>query len=459
MTARVVVVGLGPAGPDLLTDGTRAAIERIPTRFLLTRQHPSAEVLSGSTSFDEVRESAATVAEIDREIIERLVTAATEQGEVLYAVPGSPAVAEPTVALLETDSRVDTEVVPALSFLDLSWVSLGVDPLSEGVRLVDGHDFATQAAGSSGPFLVAQCDSAAVLSDLQTSVESPPDLEVVVLQRLGLPDESVETVLWEELHEAVRPDHLTSLFVPKLETPVAPEFARLQELVLILRAECPWDREQTHESLRRHLLEETYEVLEAIDRVSAEDSVEAYSHLEEELGDLLYQVYFHAALAAEEGRFGVGDVAVGIHDKLRRRHPHVFGDVDAGDAAEVLSNWEAIKQTEKQRDSVLDGIPPALPALLFASKVQGKSGMAPSSDLPSATRAALDADGAGAERAIGELLQVAVAVSRDRGIDPELALHNAATAFAARYREAEVAAAGEGVDLGSADESVRAHYL
>jgi tetrapyrrole methylase family protein/MazG family protein len=456
---KIVVVGLGPAGPELLTVATRAAIDSTPMRFLRTERHPSAGSLSDAVAFDEIYESAVTVDDVYVAIVERLVAEAAQHGQVLYAVPGSPRVAERSVDLLVADERIETEVLPAMSFLDLAWVRVGIDPLSSGVLVVDGHNFLQHSAGSEGPFLIAQCDSAAVLSEIKISVDPPDGFEVQVLQRLGLPDEAIETVRWEDLDRSVDADHLTSVFVPQLTTPVAPEFARFQDLVLTLRNECPWDREQTHDSLRRHLLEETYEVLEAIDGVSADASPEAYEHLEEELGDLLYQIYFHAALAAEEGYFGVADVATGIHNKLRSRHPHVFGDVSVADADDALSNWEAIKRAEKQRDSALDGIPAALPALLLATKIQSKSGMVPPLDLVEAALQVVGAAESDAEAAIGQLLEAVVAVSRRNGVDAEMALHNAATAVALRFRAAEAEAAGDGVELAYADDAVRARYL
>ena len=133
-----------------------------------------------------------------------------------------------------------------------------------------------------------------MLSEIKLAVEDGPD--VTVLQRLGLPDEAVTTVAWAELDRAVEPDHLTCLWIPTLAEPVAAELVRFAELVRTLRARCPWDRQQTHRSLTRHLLEETYEVLEAIDELDAGPA--GYDHLEEELGDLLFQVAFHATLAA-----------------------------------------------------------------------------------------------------------------------------------------------------------------
>jgi tetrapyrrole methylase family protein/MazG family protein len=368
---RVVVVGLGPAGPDLLTTGTVAAIDAVPRRYLRTRRHPAASAVADAECFDDLYERHDRFDEVYASIVETLVQVAGDHGSVLYAVPGSPVVAERSVELLVADPRVVAEVVPAMSFLDLAWARLRVDPVALGARLVDGRRFASEAAGERGPLLVAQCDQVHVLSDIKLAIDDGP--EVLVLQRLGLPDESVRPIAWDDLDRVVEPDHLTSLWIPALADPVAGEVARFHELVRTLRAECPWDREQTHASLTRHLLEETYEVLEAIDHVDAEAGA-GFEALEEELGDLLFQVVFHSVLAAEEGQFTLADVARGIHDKLHARHPHVF-DPSAGatDVAQLAVDWERRKVEEKGRASVMDGIPAALPALAYAAKVQKKA--------------------------------------------------------------------------------------
>ena len=380
--SRVVVCGLGPGGPDLTTEATRAAIARVPHRFLRTTRHPAAVVVGEATSFDARYDAAARIEDVYAGIVDALAAAAADHGEVLYAVPGSPVVAERTVELLMADDRVAVELVPALSFVDLAWVRLGIDPVERGVRLVDGHRFATAATGERGPLLVGQCDERDVLSEIKLAIGDVVDTthgdapaaqpSVVVLQRLGLPDERIAEIPWHELDRVVEPDHLTSVYVPTLAAPIAGEVAAFAEVVRRLRAECPWDREQTHQSLRRHLIEEAYELLEAIDHLDVEAG-EGFDDLEEELGDLLFQVVFHATLAAEEGRFTLADVARGIGTKLVGRHPHVFGDATAADAEEVASRWEQIKKSEKGRASVMDGIPVALPALLFASKVQKKA--------------------------------------------------------------------------------------
>ncbi|HEX2065097.1 MAG TPA: SAM-dependent methyltransferase, partial [Acidimicrobiales bacterium] len=271
MTARVVVAGLGPAGPELITAQVREAIDRTGHRYLRTSRHPAASAVPVAVSFDPLYERSATLEEVYAGIVDELAAEAARCGEVLYLVPGSPYVAERTVELLRADSRVDVEVLPALSFADLAWAHLGVDPVAAGVRLVDGRRFGVEAAGERGPLLVAQCDSRSVLSDVKLALEEPGPT-VTVLQRLGLPDQRVHEVEWADLDRAVEPDHLTSLWVPSLAPPVAHELARFAELVRTLRERCPWDREQTHQSLTRHLLEEAYETLEAVDALAPADA-------------------------------------------------------------------------------------------------------------------------------------------------------------------------------------------
>jgi tetrapyrrole methylase family protein/MazG family protein len=475
-----VVIGLGPGDPGLLTAAARNAIAAIPTRFVRTARHPTAPAVGAATTFDDVYERSATMGDVYATIAVEVADAAVAHGEVLYAVPGSPLVAERTVELLRLDERLVLEIHPALSFLDLAWARLGIDPVAAGVRIVDGHSFAVEAAGSAGPLLVAQCDRPLVLSDIKLSVDVDPGA-VIVLQRLGLPDEAVTELAWADLDRVVVPDHLTCLWIPRLAEPVAAETVRLVELVRTLRQRCPWDRRQTHRSLGRHLLEESYEVLDAIDELPASADGDdpgdgAWDHLEEELGDLLFQVAFHAVLGAEAGRFDFADVARGVHDKLVGRHPHVFagGVLLASDAPGPSDpvGWEQIKKLEKGRTSVMDGIPATLPALLYADKVQRKAtalGLdwptagpvwaavsAELDELRSAVAAAPGAPPAGGDEAdaavtaeLGDVLFSVVNLGRKLGVESETALRGAVARFRARVQAVEAQAGRDRTDLAS----------
>jgi MazG family protein len=219
---------------------------------------------------------------------------------------------------------------------------------------------------------------------------------------------------------------------------------------------CPWDHEQTHASLARHLVEEAYEVLDAIE----EDAAGAGSdHLREELGDLLLQVVFHAQISEDAGEFDVDAIARAITEKLVRRHPHVFGEVQVGSAREVLRNWEAIKRDEEGRTDPLAGIPSALPALQLTAKLQKRVADTdfawPDRDRPAAKvgevlqeleEVAEERDPDRLERAVGDLLFAVVALARERGVEPEAALRRAARRFRAAFEQAVAEAAGDAGD-------------
>lgn len=431
----------------MVTKAVLDAIEQAPSGAVFLRTAAVGVAVAGET-FDALYETAATMDDVYAGIVDALAAAAEKHGEVLYLVPGSPLVAERSVALLRDDPRVEVRLLPAMSFLDVAWERLGIDPLDAGVRLVDGHRFAVDAAGERGPLLVVQCDTRHVLSEVKLAAEGE---RAVLLHHLGLPDEAVVEVDWAELDRTIEPDHLTSVYVPTLAAPVASEVMRFYELVRTLRERCPWDREQTHRTLVRHLVEETYETVEAIESGDPE-------HLEEELGDLLFQVFFHSVLGAEEGDYTLADVARGIHDKLVVRHPHVFGGTRTADTADqVVRNWEQIKKEEKGRSSLMEGIPSALPSLLYAHKVQRKAASV-GFDWPSVDdvypKVVEELDELRAEptseEELGDLLFAVVNVARHLGFDAESALRGATAKFRDRFMGVERLAAERGIDLEAA---------
>ncbi|MET0146778.1 MAG: nucleoside triphosphate pyrophosphohydrolase [Ilumatobacteraceae bacterium] len=459
----VVVVGLGPGAPDHVTTETLATIARIPHRYLRTDRHPSAHLVGAAISFDGRYDEAERFEDVYVAIVDDVVAAAIEHGEVLYAVPGSPLVLERTVQLLREDDRVRCDVRPAMSFLDVAWARLGVDPVGAGVRLVDGHTFATAAAGVTGPMLIAHTHADWVLSDVKLAVdEATGDEPVVILQRLGTIDELIIETTWSELDRTVVADHLTCLYVPALGAPVAAGYVRFHELTRTLREQCPWDREQTHASLVPYLVEETYELVDALEALDPDDPATEEA-LVEELGDVLYQIELHATIAEQEGRFSIADVTQGIHDKLVLRHPHVFGTVVADDAGTVKANWDEIKRDEKGRTSVFDGVARSLPALAYAQHVMGKAAKVgfdwPDVDGPLAKVDEEVAElrdaiaGGDPERIADELGDVAIAlvnVARHTDTDAELAVRAAAAKFRRRFERVEVLAGEREIDLRAA---------
>jgi tetrapyrrole methylase family protein / MazG family protein len=353
---RVVVAGIGPAGPDQVTTEVLTAIQRIPHRFLRTRRHPAASVVGEAESFDEIYDRSDTFDEVYLTIVEELVASATIYGEVLYLVPGSPLVLERSVRYLLADNRVEVTVLAGMSFLDIAYARLKLDPVEARLTLIDGHVFPTASAGCDGAMLVAHCHNQRVLSDIKLSLDDGP--EVTVLQRLGLPDENVVTVPWDELDREITADHLTSIFIPAPVAPVGSSLLAFHETVRRLREECPWDKEQTHVSLLPYLHSEVEEVAEAIEELGADG--EGDEEFLGELGDVLLQVVLHSAIAEQEGRFTLGDVAATVNAKMIRRHPHVFGDVVATTPDEVSALWQTIKAEERAAKTDPTDNPPSL---------------------------------------------------------------------------------------------------
>ncbi len=434
---------------------------RIPVRYVRTSRHPAVAQLAAEglelAPLDLLYDSGDDLDAVYAAIAARVVEEAHEHGEVAYAVPGSPSVAERTVELLRV-AGIDVDIVPGLSFADLAWNRLGIDPMA-GVRVVDARAFTVDAAGFSGCMLLAQCDTRFVCSDVKLALleDLPPDHEVTVLQGLGLPDERVFTVALADLDRTIEPDHLTSLFVDTGEVALGAELARLVALTQRLRGPggCPWDAAQTHHSLRRHVLEEAYEVAEAIEELPADAPAGnvpagAYDALEDELGDLLFQVMIHSVLAAEAGAFTIADVARHIHEKLVHRHPHVFGDVRAQTADAVVTNWEQIKKAEKGQSSLVEGITPGLPSLLYAQKLFRKAtsvGLTPEV-------AEISGVDVADERALGDALAALAAAGARAGVDGESALAGWARRFKDRFARMEQLAADQGVDLAGDDREV-----
>jgi tetrapyrrole methylase family protein / MazG family protein len=370
----VRVVGLGPGDATLLTRRTFDLLSDAPIVRLRTRVHPAAAAFIDLASYDELYERAESFDALYEAIVADLIGLARSApgGEVLYAVPGSPIVAERTVELLLASSDVETILEPAVSVIDVACAAMRRDPMADGLRVVDALAN-TEALRGPGPLLVLQTYSSEVLASVADRV--PSTTLVTVLHHVGLSDEVIVELTAQELTTFGDVDHLTSLWIDGLRT-AGEAMDDLVAFMRRLRAECPWDQEQTHASLTRHLLEEAYETLDALEafvRVEGDDASDEAAHVEEELGDLLFQIVFHAELGDEEELFNLATIADNVRDKLIGRHPHVFGDVQVNDSNDVAARWEVLKRDEKGRESVTDGIAWQLPALILYTKLLRKA--------------------------------------------------------------------------------------
>ena len=370
------VVGLGPGDAELITRRTFDLLREAPVVRLRTRVHPAAAAFPDVASYDEFYERADSFDALYEAIVSDLIELARSapDGEVVYAVPGSPVVAERTVELLMVCSDVTTVLEPAVSVIDVACAALGRDPMASGLRVVDALAN-VEALRGPGPLLVLQTYSLEILASVADRL--PKSTVVTVLHHVGLSDEVIVELSADELVSFGDVDHLTSLWIDGLRT-AGEAMDDLVAFMRRLRAECPWDQEQTHASLTRHLLEEAYETLDALEAfVRVEDghgSAEA-THVEEELGDLLFQIVFHAELGDEEEIFNLATIADAVRDKLTGRHPHVFGDVRVNGSDDVAARWEILKRDEKGRESVTDGIVWQLPALILYTKLLRKAAL------------------------------------------------------------------------------------
>nr|BBH93856.1 hypothetical protein KTA_20550 [Thermogemmatispora argillosa] len=483
---QIIILGLGPGPWELLTREAYAvlaeAVERGQPIYFRTLIHPIIEPLRRAfpglalQSFDALYDAAQDWEALYQQMAETICAAAmAEGGTVIYAVPGHPLVGDTSVQLLlrlTKERGLGLRLVAGLSFIEPVCTALELDPLEAGLQIIDAVSLAAlrsdEVAGKvipTTPLLVPHLYNRRLASAVKLALgECYPDEWQVTLVRLS--DQAQEAARLQhlalyELDRQPLADHLTTLYVPPVDALTAlrhPE--TLRYLTMRLRRDpdgCPWDREQTHQTLVPFVLEETYEVVEALEENDM-------GKLAEELGDLLLQVYLHAEIARQEGHFSIGDVFEHINAKLIRRHPHVFGDVKVSSAGQVVQNWEAIKRAERQaagqpvqEESLLDRVPLASPALTVAQEYQRRAAKVGftyadmegvlaklSEELRELAQARSHEE---RQEEMGDLLFMVVRAANELNIDAEAALRQANRKFRRRFRLMEELARSEGRPL------------
>lgn len=376
---KIIVVGLGAGDLDQLPLGVYKLLKSGAPVYLRTKEHPVvAELVKEGfryQSFDSVYEKHEQFEAVYEEICETLLLN-KEHDELIYAVPGHPLVAERTVQLLlERGERSDViiEVSGGQSFLDDMFSALHMDPI-EGFQLLDATDLRLEEIGLRQHMIIGQVYDSFVASNVKLIFmeKLPFDYEVTLVTAAGSKDERIRKIPLVELDRAAELNNLTSVYIPPVKDEVIlyKDFSKLRAIIADLRGPngCPWDLKQTHESLKKYLIEEAYEVIEAIQE-------QDYDHLIEELGDVLLQVLLHAQIGEDDGYFSIDDVIEGLSSKMVRRHPHVFGDTKAETAEDVVRNWQEIKQVEKgtSQTSLLDEVAMSLPNIIRAFELQKKA--------------------------------------------------------------------------------------
>ena len=483
--AAITIVGLGPGSINDLTLEARRVLTGAAsvgeTIYFRTTIHPTVEAFKQDTpdvrieSFDRLYDESNDWTTLYQQIAEELCALAA-QSPIIYAVPGHPLIGEISVQLVLKLARarsLSTRIVSGLSFIEPVCNLLELDPFNSGAQLVDATNLAAltpdEVAGKiipTLPLLVVQVYNRRLASEVKLTLgECYPDEWPVKLVRAAGVDAD-ETVIEMPLYELDRnnfANHLSTLYVPPVDELTAlrvPE--TLRYIIMRLRREpdgCPWDRKQTHQSLTKYVIEETYEVVEALEENDMQK-------LAEELGDLLLQVYLHAEVARQDGDFSIGDIFEQINAKLIRRHPHIFGDVEVSGAGQVVQNWEAIKRQERasagvdvQNESVLDRVPQSTPALIVAQEYQkrvAKTGFefANLQDV----YAKIEEELAEIKKAVnqeekreelGDLLFIVAKLARFLDIDAEESLRNANRKFRQRFQAMETTAREQGRTLTS----------
>ncbi|MTI58288.1 nucleoside triphosphate pyrophosphohydrolase [Geosporobacter ferrireducens] len=468
MQYQLTVLGLGPGSMDYIT---MTAVERLKSGkkiILRTQKHPVVEELRAlgisMESFDSLYEGAADFDQVYDAIVDRLFEMLQKE-DVIYAVPGSPFVAENSVQKLiqrADEMKIAIVFVPGVSFIEAVLHVLKKDPI-KGLKILDGLQLDCQIPDPDGDVLITQVYSSAVASDIKLKLMNyyPDETPVVIIRGAGIPgEERIQDCKLYELDRFGWMDYLTSVYIPKIEENTE-KYYTMNNLIQIMaklrnKDGCPWDRKQTHESLKQYLIEEAYEVLEAIEKEDSDLMVE-------ELGDLLLQIVFHARIAEESGHFNMVDVLTGICRKLVYRHPHVFGSYRVNTDTAALQNWEEMKRKEKDEKSHTEGlkrVPKQLPALMRSYKVQGKAADAGfdwdnvedaidkiREELQELLEVYKTSETGKIVEELGDLIFAVVNVARFLKVNPELALKGTTEKFIERFAYIEEMARKNGKRL------------
>ncbi|WP_456277137.1 bifunctional methyltransferase/pyrophosphohydrolase YabN [Bacillus sp. AK128] len=453
----IYVLGLGAGELEQLTLKMYKRIKESPLIYVRTKEHPVVLELEKEgisiQSFDDIYEKHDQFHYVYEEIVETLCQKAITQ-DVIYAVPGHPLVAEKTVELLLEKRKDGYKIVieGGSSFLDPLFTALEIDPI-QGFQLVDGTEFNANQLELKQHMVICQVYDHFVASNVKLALMErlPDEYEVYIVTAAGTSNQIVKQVPLYELDHGMNISNLTTVYVPPVleDSLLYQDFNSLRSVIAALRGPggCPWDQEQTHQSLKPYLIEEAYEVLEAIDEEDDE-------HLVEELGDVLLQVMLHAQIGEDEGWFSINDVIRGITEKMIRRHPHVFDVQTAENAKDVVALWDDIKRQEKptqDANSILAEIPSSLPGLLMADAIQknaAKVGFDWTEVGPiweklyeeiEEFKAEItdDSPKEKAAKELGDILFVIVNLARFYKIDPEIAIMQTNTKFKNRFQYME----------------------
>lgn len=464
---KIRVIGLGPGSINDLTVEAYRNINNENINYLRTEHHPSVEYFKDENiaynSFDYLYEEEENFEDIYHTIVEELISSAKENKLINYFVPGNPMIAEKTVELLlDRREEIQIEIISGMSFIEPMLELVERDPI-DGLKIIDGAQFKPSLVDINSDIIVTQTYNMRILIDIKLELSEiyGDEYEVYLIHGAGIEGlERLEALSIYELDRVEDVGHLTSLYIPKVEKTAKKvfDFNDLVDIMILLRGEngCPWDIEQTHSSLRPYVIEEAYELVNAIDKDDVDNIIE-------ELGDVLLQVLFHISIASDEGSFNFYDVSTGLANKLIYRHPQVFLENELANSDEVLYNWEAMKDRERKlvkASEKMENLTLNLPSLVKACKIQGTASKigfdwsditGPLEKLDEEIEELLEAyEGENKEHIeeeLGDVLFTIVNLSRFLDVDPELALNKANNKFKERFTSLEEMALEKDLDL------------
>lgn len=446
---KIYVIGLGPGSIDSLTMGAINRIKSGCKNFLRTDKHPTIDYFNDNNisykSYDYIYDSEEDFSDVYKKIVEELKKEASGKEEINYYVPGNPMVAEKTVELL-LQENLDVEIVSGMSFIEPMIELVGRDPVN-GLKIVDGAVFDSLVVDINVDLIITQVYNERILTEVKLILSEiyGDEYLVYLIHSGGIKND--EQVLKIPIYELDQKNNkvgsLSSIFVPKIEKNIKKvyDFTDIMGIMRLLRGidGCPWDMEQTHESIRQSVIEEAYEVVDAIDSGDIDN-------LCEELGDLLLQVVFHGQIAYEEGEFTPIDITTALANKLISRHPHVFSQKNVENSEEVVYNWNKIKYANREITSLSDKMRdiPRLPALMYSYKIQDKAAevgfdwddiQGPIDKINEEFNEVIEAmqnnekGNSRIEEELGDLLFAVVNLSRFLDINPEVALNRTINKF------------------------------
>ena len=464
----ITIIGLGPGDPGQITIEALEKLKTAAPLFLRTARHPAVNHLTVGMqikAFDYLYDSVASFDELYEKISEAVINHALVTGDAVYAVPGHPLVGESTVSKIISRAkteRIKFEIIPGISFIEPVLTALHLDAL-DGLQIFDAiqiGEYLQPPVNTDVPIVLGQVYSRFVAGEVKSALlaQFPEDHEVALIHAAGTVDQKSEWLPLHEIDKSESISHLTSLYVPPVgDSGSLQSFA---EIVAYLRGPdgCPWDQEQTRDTLQDDFFEEVIEALEALNSGDPE-------HIKEELGDVLYHIVMQAQIGSELDEFNLRDIISGIHSKLVRRHPHIWGDVEVHSTAEVIRNWEDLKQQEKGesvgKEVNLDTLPNSLPALAQAQLMQTRVGQVGFDWLSiDGVEAKLEEELAELGEAkgsdqisyeLGDVLFAIVNLARWKGVNAESSLRLAVNRFRQRFELMEVMAAEQGNKLADLD--------